>query len=778
MPFFRLLGTLAVLVIVGACSKPAPPGNVPQLPDLELLETTEGAPYEVSLAATGGTPPLYHSLEKVPPGLSFYTGPGLLKGPATASGQYSFSVQVKDATGATDTRTYRLLVHPAPVVGTTALPAATTGTQYAFRLMANGGKAPLRWTLATGTLPPGISLAEDGQLAGLPLEPGTHALTVRVQDVHGAQATKSLSLEARAGTTGSDGGTSDAGTGDGGTPDAGTADAGSTLSFSLANWNIEWFGDPYNGPTDDVLQLDNVQAVIADAGMDFWGLAELVDTTEFNALKQQLPGYDGFMANDSSRVSSAYSSTGAPYYSTTEQKVGVLFRSDVVSVRSAQLILTARDYEFAGRPPLRVDLRVTRNGTSVDLVAIVMHMKALADRDSYDRRASAALLLKDYLDTYLPNERVIVLGDWNDDVDVSIAKDSTSGSYLPTPFQNFLDDTTNYTFVTRPLSLANQRSTVNNSQFIDHQLVSNELMASYVSNSTQLLKPGIYNYGNTTSDHYPVLSQFAFSAAPPPPPPVGSLRLLWPNGGEQLTGSTTQYIFWTADGVDNVRLEYSKDDGETWQEVFSSHPAPLSFYSWTLPPTPTTRARFRVTDTSAPSVTDDSDSTFEVVKPPVFINEYLPYEPALPDGGRDFAQQFVEVVNDGAETLDLSGWMVNDLSAYNGTVPARHVFPYGTQLAPGSALVVFSGASAIPADSTNAMPASSGGLFFNRTNERVYLQDNLKQPVDETDYPSATEAVSYNRDPDGARDGGFVLHTIHNPALGSSPGRRADGGTF
>jgi len=103
-----------------------------------------------------------------------------------------------------------------------------------------------------------------------------------------------------------------------------------------------------------------------------------------------------------------------------------------------------------------VDLRVTRNGTSVDLVAIVMHMKAFADRSSYDLRASAAALLKDYLDTQLPNERVIVLGDWNDDVDVSIVWDSTSSSYLPTPFQNFLDDTADYTFATRPLSLAGQ----------------------------------------------------------------------------------------------------------------------------------------------------------------------------------------------------------------------------------------------------------------------------------------------------------------------------------
>ncbi len=144
-------------------------------------------------------------------------------------------------------------------------------------------------------------------------------------------------------------------------------------------------------------------------------------------------------------------------------------------------------------------------------------------------------------------------------------------------------------------------------------------------------------------------------------------------------------------------------------------------------------------------------------------------------------QQFVEVVNGATEMVNLDGWMVNDTSGYNnvqsGSGPARHVFS-NTWLAPGSAVVIFSGASAIPAEGMNAVPATSGGLYFNKTDERVYLQDNLKQTVDETFYSSATEAVSYNRDPDGARDGGFVLHTTHNPALGSSPGRRVDGGIF
>ena len=769
MSFTRLLGTLAVLGALSACTPPPPERNVPELPDLAQLETTEGAPYEVSLAATGGTPPLYHSLEKAPPGFSFYTGPGLLKGPATVSGQYSFTVQVKDATGAVDTRTYRLLVHPAPSITAPAPSAATTGISYFFQLEATGGKAPLRWSLASGALPAGLILNESGQFLGMPVEPGTYAFTVRVRDVHGAQATKALSLQVRPGTGGTDGGT----------------DAGTALTFNVANWNIEWFGDPNYGPTDDTLQLNNVHAVIADAGMDFWGLQELVDGTEFTALKQKLPGYDGFMANDS-RVT-----YGANYYSVGEQKVGVLFRSDVVSVQKAELILTAYGTEFAGRPPLRVDLRITRNGSSVDVVAIVLHMKAFADSTSYQHRKDAAVLLKRYLDTQLPAARVLVLGDWNDDVDVSITRDSTSSSYLPTPYQNFLDDSASYTFVTRPLSLAGQRSTVSHSQFIDHQLASNELMASYESNSTRILTPSIYQYGSNTSDHYPVLSRFTFGEAPQPPPPPPTpapLKLLWPNGGEQLASHVVRTLSWTMDGVDSVNLEYSLDDGATWmplaENVQAGSPG-YGHYTWVVPSVPatTTKARVRVSDATAPSISDESDAPFSVTwPPPVFINEYLPHEPALPDGGRDYAQQFVEVVNGSAEVVDISGWRVNDLSGYNGTSP-RHTFSPGTALGPGSFFVVYSGASAIPEGAYNAVAASGGGLYFNKgtgtstSGDHVYLQNNMKQVVDSTSYTWSTEAVSYTRNPEN-RTGTFVLHDTLPPGLGSSPGMRSDGGTF
>lgn len=304
---------------------------------------------------------------------------------------------------------------------------------------------------------------------------------------------------------GPNGGVPDAGVPDAGVPDAGVPDAGAAVPLKVGNWNLEWFGDTGTdrGPTDEQLQLNNVRAVISGEDADFWGLQEVVDVNHFNTLKQGLPGYDGFVANDA-RVTS-----GSFYYGTFEQKVAVLYKTSVVQVLSAQVILGSSSYDFGTRPPLRLNLRVTRNGASVDMVVIVLHMKAETAQDDYDRRKAAAAALKQYLDTSLPTARVLVLGDWNDDVDMSI----TSGQ--PTPYQSFLDDPADYTFLTQTLSQSVSSQT-RFSTFVDHQLVTNELAQGYVSGSSMVPRPSIPNYGTTTSDHYPVLSRFDLSRSPAP----------------------------------------------------------------------------------------------------------------------------------------------------------------------------------------------------------------------------------------------------------------------
>ncbi len=487
MSCVRMARMLFVLTVLCACSGGRGESDGPLLPTIDLHSTTVGVPYEVTLTATGGVAPLRYSVKEVPPGFSFYSDSARLTGPATESGEFTLTVGVTDAQGAKDSRSYTLRVYAAPVVTTESLAPATAGTSYTVMLTATGGQPPLRWTLADGSLP-GLYLSPEGELSGVPRGQGGYPFTVRVQDGNGVQATRQLVLEVRGGGS------------DGGVPDAGVA-----FPLQVGNWNIEWFGDTGTdrGPTNEQLQLDNVRTVISGAGADFWGLQEVVDVGHFNALKQALPGYEGFVANDARVVN------GSNYYSTFEQKLAVLYKSDVVQVLSAEVILGSSSYDFGTRPPLRLDLRVRRTGASVDMVAIVLHMKAETALADYERRKAAGAVLKQYLDTNLPTARVLVLGDWNDDVDMSITRGQ------PTPYQNFLDAPAAYTFLTQTLSQS-VGSQVRFSSFIDHQLVSNELAQSYVSNSSLVLRPSIANYGDTTSDHYPILSRFDFGRAPAP----------------------------------------------------------------------------------------------------------------------------------------------------------------------------------------------------------------------------------------------------------------------
>ncbi|WP_237078898.1 lamin tail domain-containing protein [Myxococcus xanthus] len=506
MPFFRMAGMLAVLTLLCACSEGRGTSGAPRLPAVELSPTTVGLAYEAMFTASGGEPPLRYTVSPPPAGFSFYTGEGRLLGPGSEAGDFSITVTVRDADGLENVRTYALKIYPRPEVTSDGLPAATEGDSYEHVLVATGGRPPLQWELVGGSLPTGIALSPEGLLTGQAQGQGTYPITLRVHDAHGAEAEVQLGLEV---------------VGPGQTPDGGAPDG--SFPLSVGNWNIEWFGDPVNGPNDEPLQLANAQAVIADAGVDFWGLAEIVSTAQFNELKARLPGYDGFLADDGSRVSS-----GTSYYSANQQKVGVLFKSDVVQVLRADVVLSNHDYDFGGRPPLRVDLRIQRGGASVDVTALVIHMKAFAGPDEYARRLSASGWIKDYLDQRLPTQRAMVVGDWNDDVDVSIATNPSTGLKYESPYRNFVSDSANYRFTTQALSEAGIGSTASRSTFIDHQLATNEMWASYVPNSTQVLRPSITGYRNNTSDHYPIISRFNFGNA---------------GGGGTGTGGTQYKVF-------------------------------------------------------------------------------------------------------------------------------------------------------------------------------------------------------------------------------------------
>ena len=152
-------------------------------------------PYQTSIGALGGLPPYSFSLASgaLPPGVSLL-GNGTLQGTPAAPGEFAFTVRVEDSKGSTATGSFQILVRPAPlVILTSALPAGTTASAYSVTLAASGGVTPYAWTLASGSLPSGLTLdPATGTISGTPAATGEFPVTVTVTDAQGAAASRSL----------------------------------------------------------------------------------------------------------------------------------------------------------------------------------------------------------------------------------------------------------------------------------------------------------------------------------------------------------------------------------------------------------------------------------------------------------------------------------------------------------------------------------------------------------------------------------------------------------
>jgi hypothetical protein len=100
------------------------------------------------------------------------------------------------ATTAGRTGTATLTVQPAPLaITTTALPGGTRNVAYSTSLAASGGTTPYSWSIASGSLPTGLSLnSGSGAITGTPSATGTFNFTARVTDTSNPVKTASNAL--------------------------------------------------------------------------------------------------------------------------------------------------------------------------------------------------------------------------------------------------------------------------------------------------------------------------------------------------------------------------------------------------------------------------------------------------------------------------------------------------------------------------------------------------------------------------------------------------------
>ena len=162
-----------------------------------LPDGTAGAAYNVSVEASGGTTP-YASWEVIsgtlPASLNLDLNTGEISGTPTAAGLETFTVQVTDGAGATDSAVLSIDINQPPTITTGSLPEGTVNMFYSVSLVIVGGATPYTWT--SGALPTGLSLNSiTGEIAGIPTAVAeAQVIAVEVMDSVGAMDGVFLSI--------------------------------------------------------------------------------------------------------------------------------------------------------------------------------------------------------------------------------------------------------------------------------------------------------------------------------------------------------------------------------------------------------------------------------------------------------------------------------------------------------------------------------------------------------------------------------------------------------
>ncbi len=254
---------------------------------------------------------------------------------------------------------------------------------------------------------------------------------------------------------------------------------GSNTTLDIVTWNIENF--PKHEST-----VNYVKECIDSLDVDIIALQEIENTTAFHQLVHDLSEFcvAGGSCWDGFRSGSTNSQYGELSY--------LINTNHISSYQNPYTILYQDSYYFASREPYV--LKFNYNGEEITLINT--HYKCCDG--SENRREQASESLHNYIAMNLQNDKVIILGDLNDELidtynvfDIFINDDN----FLFTDMSIAIGESTFWSFPSWP-------------SHIDHILITNELFDNHILTSTVLIDNSMYEYFSTyeeyISDHRPV----------------------------------------------------------------------------------------------------------------------------------------------------------------------------------------------------------------------------------------------------------------------------------
>ena len=159
-----------------------------------------GVPYSSALVATGGVAPYTFSITSgsLPSGLTLNPSTGAITGTPTAAGTFNFTAKVVDSTGTsagTTTANCSIVISPPNLTLVCPSNSGTVGLAYSSAAVATGGTPPYTFSIASGSLPPGLTLnTATGAITGTPSSEGTFSFSIEVTDHNGYSVTVSCTI--------------------------------------------------------------------------------------------------------------------------------------------------------------------------------------------------------------------------------------------------------------------------------------------------------------------------------------------------------------------------------------------------------------------------------------------------------------------------------------------------------------------------------------------------------------------------------------------------------
>lgn len=145
---------------------------------------TVGVAYTHTFAGLNGVPPYVFTISAgaLPNGLSLATS-GAVTGTPTLAGTFNFTVLLTDAVGNLDSTPCTIVIIDGLALVIAPIQPAIVGTPYTYTFGATGGTPPFTFSIPSGTLPTGLTLAPTtGIVSGTPTVAGVFPFTIRVSD--------------------------------------------------------------------------------------------------------------------------------------------------------------------------------------------------------------------------------------------------------------------------------------------------------------------------------------------------------------------------------------------------------------------------------------------------------------------------------------------------------------------------------------------------------------------------------------------------------------------